>query len=130
MHVIEVVFEVFGMVLWLFVHLASCNVLLASWDVLSFVPVQQLDELAAKCLFHFFATDFKKVINNLWNVLMVVHGQIALKQQVKPANVAVRVMHRCKKHRQKFELFCSLFNLLSLSSHYSEPNKVQPLLFR
>ena len=38
-------------------------------------------------------------------------------------------MHRCKKHRQKFESFCSLFDLLSLSADYSEPNNVQPLLF-
>lgn len=81
-HVVEVIFHKSGVVLGLFVHFSPCDVLLAARDVLSFVPVQQLSELSAECLFHFFATDFKEVIDNLGNVLMVVHGQIALKQQV------------------------------------------------
>ncbi len=81
-HVVKIIFHKFGVVLGLFVHFSSCDVLLAAWDVLSFVSVQQLGKLSAECLFHFFATDFKEVIDNLRNILMVIYGQIALKQQV------------------------------------------------
>ena len=73
MHFVKVIFHVLNLVLRLLVHVFSCNVLLARWNILCFVPIQQCNELPAINLFHFVTADLKEVIDNLWNILMVVH---------------------------------------------------------
>ncbi len=72
-HLVKAVLHVLSLILWLVVHLFLCDVILAPWDVPGFVPVHQLNELTAEGLFHFFAADFEEVIDNLRNILMVVH---------------------------------------------------------